>query len=101
MTVSNVVDVQLEVKDAACCQDLCNIYDNLGCEYYTYYDETHDFPKTCFLFSTCDKVNTGCDNCQYGEKGCTVCSWEDTQSGVCGPAAISKNRSIIYKYIPV
>ena len=36
MTVSNVVDVQLEVKDAACCQDLCNIYDNLGCEYFTY-----------------------------------------------------------------
>jgi hypothetical protein len=85
MTVSNVVDVQLEVKDAACCQDLCNIYNNLGCKYFTFYNETHDFPKTCFLFSTCDKVNTGCDNCEYGEKGCAVCSWEDTQSGVCGP----------------
>jgi len=85
MTVSNVVDVQLEVKDAACCQDLCNIYNNLGCKYFTFYNETHDFPKTCFLFSTCDKVNNGCDACQYGEKGCTVCSWEDTQSGVCGP----------------
>ena len=85
MTSANFVDVQHHVDDVASCHELCNIFENINCNYFTYYNDENEFPNLCFLYNDCTHNNTDCAGCFHGprERESAFLTWKETEDGTC------------------